>query len=85
MSRERRQCQGVFRGLVVGRKNQNGGPYPAIENGECKVIEYVEQSNIPELIILEREIINAFIQANICHFDSGEEIKKYIDIQESDE
>jgi hypothetical protein len=64
MSRERKQCQGIFRGLVIGRENTNGGLYSAVANGECKVIEYVEHSDLPELLKLEEEVIEAFIQAD---------------------
>ena len=64
MSRERKPCQGVFRGLVVGRDNTSGGIYSAIEHGECKVMEYFLNSDSPELIELEVEVVKAFIQAD---------------------
>lgn len=75
MLRERKPCKGIFRGLIIGRTNQNSGPYLAIKNGECKVIEYEEQSDIPELVALEKEVANAFFQADICQFNSREKIK----------
>lgn len=62
MFKERKPCQGIFRGLVIGRRNPNGGLYSAIENGECEVIAYVAQSNRTELIALEKEVANAFLQ-----------------------
>ncbi|SFL73378.1 hypothetical protein [Pelosinus propionicus] len=80
MPRERKPCKGIFRGLIIGRTNQNSGPYPAIKNGECKVIEYIEQSDRPELVVLERDVANAFIQADICQFDSREKMEKYMEI-----
>jgi hypothetical protein len=64
MLHERKQCQGIFRGLVVGREETKGGPYSAVVNGECKVIEYVEHSDQPELLEFEEAIIDAFIQAD---------------------
>jgi len=85
MSRERKPCKGIFRGLIIGRTNQNSGPYPAIENGECRVIEYVEQSDIPELVTLERAVANAFIQTGICQFDSREKMEKYMEVQINNE
>ncbi len=80
MSRERKPCKGIFRGIIIGRTDRNGGPYPAVESGECKVIEYVEQSDIPQLIALERDVANAFIQADICQSNSKEKIEKYIKV-----
>lgn len=68
MSRERKQCQGVFRGLVVGRVDRSGGLYSAAANGECKVIEYVEHSDVPELLRFEEDVIEAFIQADKLQF-----------------
>lgn len=68
MSRERKKCQGVFRGLVVGRVDRNGGLYSAVANGECKVIEYVEHSNVPELLKFKEDVIEAFIQADKLQF-----------------
>jgi hypothetical protein len=68
MSRERKQCQGVFRGLVVGREDRNGRLYSAMVNGECKVIEYIEHSDLPELLKLEGDVIEAFIQADKLQF-----------------
>ena len=62
MSKERKPCQSIFRGLVVGRKNPHEGLYAAIENGECEVIAYVAQSDRTELIALEKEVANAFLQ-----------------------
>lgn len=70
MSRERKQCQGVFRGLVVGRDNTSGGPYSAVTNGECRIIEYVQGSDSPELLKLEEEVAEAFIQADKLQFFS---------------
>lgn len=64
MPRSRKVCQGIFRGLVIGRKNPHGGLYAAIENGECEVIAYVERSERPELKKLEEEVANAFIQGD---------------------
>jgi hypothetical protein len=85
MLRERKPCKGTFRGLIIGRTNRNGGPYSAIENGECRVIEYVEQSDIPELVTLERAVANAFIQTGICQYNSREKIEKYKEIQINNE
>ncbi|MBP2660763.1 MAG: hypothetical protein H6Q69_3795 [Firmicutes bacterium] len=85
MSRERKPCKGTFRGLIIGRTSRNGGPYSAIENGECRVIEYVEQSDIPELVTLERAVANAFIQTGICQYNSREKIEKYKEIQINNE
>jgi len=64
MSRERKQCQGVFRGLVIDREHGNGRLYSAVANGQCKVIEYIEHSDVPELLKLEEEVVEAFIQAD---------------------
>lgn len=64
MPRLRKPCQGIFRGLVIGRKNPHEGLYAAIENSECEVIAYVEQSERPELLTLEEEVANAFIQGD---------------------
>ncbi len=64
MPRARKSCQGIFRGLVIGRKNPQRGLYSAIENGECEVIAYIEQSERPELKKLEEEVANAFIQGD---------------------
>jgi hypothetical protein len=64
MPRTRKPCQGIFRGLIIGRKNSNEGIYSAIENGECEVIAYAEQSKRPELKKLEEEVVNAFIQGD---------------------
>ncbi|MDF2635205.1 MAG: hypothetical protein K0R78_2079 [Pelosinus sp.] len=64
MPREKKPCQGIFRGLVIGRRNAYGGLYSAIKNGECEVITYVEQSDRPELITLEEEVANAFLQGD---------------------
>ncbi len=68
MSRERKQCQGVFRGLVIGRVERSGGLYSAAANGDCKVIAYVEHSDVPELLKFEEDVIEAFIQADKMQF-----------------
>ena len=62
MSKKRKPCQGIFRGLVIGRKCPHEGLYAAIENGECEVIAYVAQSERTELIALGKEVANSFLQ-----------------------
>jgi hypothetical protein len=64
MPRVRKSCQGIFRGLVIGRKNQNGGFYAAIKNGECEVIACVERNTRPEFKKLEEEVVDAFIRGD---------------------
>lgn len=58
-------CKGVFGGLIVGKKGKEDGLYSAIEKGECKILTYMEQSELPELMKLEKEVAHAFIQAEI--------------------
>lgn len=62
--REKKKCQGFFLGLVISKENKSDGLYSAIKSGECEIIEYVEHSNIPELLEFGEEVAKAFIKAD---------------------
>lgn len=63
MARERKQCRGVFQGLFVG-ENVRGGIIPAVEGGQCRVVPYIKNSKVPELLQLEEEVVNTFIRVD---------------------
>ena len=57
---------GVCRGLVVGNKGQNiqGGVYPALERGECKILSFDHNCNAPEVIAFANTLVNTVIEVD---------------------
>jgi hypothetical protein len=55
-------CQGRFLGLVIDGEDKRGGLYSAIQSGECEVVEYIEHSNVPNVLEFEEKIAKAFIE-----------------------
>jgi len=63
MARERTKCEGIFRGLYIGEHVEKG-VYPAIARGECRVIPYIKNSLIAEVLQFEEDLVNTLIQVD---------------------
>lgn len=67
MAQTEGRCQGRFLGLVIGSKNKRNDLYSSIQSGECKIVEYIENSNRPELVAFEEEVAKAFVAGMKCN------------------